>query len=105
MDGQDGEPCANASNWKALLPFAVTEGVLYEDAEVVVDCKIQAIRFLQRLMLTFKGKHGTHPESVNLEIISPDSLADKLTIQCSPVRHTPEGAQAVVMAMLSDSFC
>lgn len=75
---------------------------MFEDEEVKVDCKIQTIRFVQRLLLTFIGKYGSQPDRVNLEIVTPPGLEGKLVIQCSPVRYTPDGAQAVVMAKLSE---
>jgi hypothetical protein len=45
-EAEDGGPCLNANNWKVLLPSSINEGVLYEDEEVLIDCKIQGIRFL-----------------------------------------------------------
>jgi len=52
---------------------------------------MQQIKYLQRLMLSFKGKQGTHPEDIQLSIMNDQIGEDKLTIQCSPVRYAADG--------------
>ena len=40
MEREDGSPCVNANQWKALVPCTTNEGLLYEDNDLAVECKI-----------------------------------------------------------------
>jgi hypothetical protein len=79
--------------------------VLYEDDQLQITCNVQQIKYLFRLMLTFTGKNGAHPQNLMLQLqnVAGDS---NLMAQCSPVRYSQDGSapQAIVMAMMSQAF-
>lgn len=102
----DGTECMNFNEWRQLLPQQAKEGVLFQDEELSVQCNLQQIKYLQRIMLTFNGCQGQHPQEMQLTVQNQNVGDDKLTIQCSPVRYDPNGAapQAIVMAMMSQAF-
>ena len=48
--------CANGAQWKTLLPQSIKEGTLFSDNDFEITVQTQSIRYLVRLMLTFKSK-------------------------------------------------
>ena len=48
--------CQNGPLWKGQLPSSVKEGTLYSDNDFEIASQTQQIKYLVRLMLTFKSK-------------------------------------------------
>lgn len=46
--------CANAHNWKSVLPFSQKEGMLYKQGDLEITIQIQEVKYLVRSLLSFK---------------------------------------------------
>eukprot|EP00347_Sterkiella_histriomuscorum_P016610 403352528 len=98
----------NSQQWKALLPYSVKDGVIYQDSNLTVTCSIQTIKYLQRLLLSFdcSNDHGQHISELNTKLPTAQ-YSEQLELQQSPVKYAPDGSsapQVVVMVMLKESI-
>lgn len=97
--------CQNANHWKGQLPYASKEGVLYDDNDFEIRVQTQSIRYLVRLMLTFKSKDPLCEVSdVSIKVMNPAHLQSSYQIECSPVRYAPgQPPQVVIMCMIKQA--
>lgn len=64
--------CQNSNLWKGQLPHQVKEGVLYSDDDFEITVQTQVIKYLVRLMLTFKSKDPLCQVSdISLKLMNP----------------------------------
>ena len=81
------------------------EGTLYSDQSLEITLQTQTIRYLIRLMLTFKSKDPLYQVSdVSVKVMNPSFLMSCYQIECSPVRYVPgQPPQAIVMCMMKQA--
>lgn len=97
--------CANASNWKSVLPFSAKEGTLYQQGDLEITIQIQTMKYLVRSLLSFKCTNMlASVADISVDMANKQGLKDAMQIECSPVRYQAgQPPQVIVMTMVKES--
>ena len=105
MTGQtlDLKTAVNGNQWKAMLPFSMSQGVIYSDDRVEVTCLIQVMKFLERIQISFTAKEGTTITDVQAKMAQN---SDSLDIAVSPMKMKSDGItpEIIMMIMLKETI-
>ena len=64
------------------------EGTLYKQGDLEITMQIQAMKYLIRIMLSFKSSNVLASISdVSVNIVNKAAISGQMQIECSPVRY------------------
>lgn len=82
-------PCDNFQQWKNLLPFIASEGVLHESSTMRVSMSRKLYTYISEIVLTIQGQVGAAPlGEVQIEVAD----ADRVTI-VEPIKKSSEASE------------
>ena len=66
------------------------EGTLYKQGDLEITVQAQAMKYLIRMMLSFKSDNVLATISdVSVDIMNKAAISNQMQIECSPVRYQP----------------